>query len=250
MARAVVITGGATGIGRACAAHFAAGGDTVVITGRRADLLEEVAASVGATAVAFDASDPLAVANVLDRLPASVDVLINNAGGNTDLARADSSNAIAATEPQNRLTNTASRWRANFEANVLSAVLVTEALETRLADNARIVTIGSIAGRTGGGGSYGAAKAAIEAWTADLARSLGPRRITANVVSPGLIESTEFFHGKLAEERRARLVEATFTKRAGQPEDVVAVISFLASPAAGHVTGQVVPVNGGAHLAR
>ncbi|ACM30936.1 MULTISPECIES: SDR family NAD(P)-dependent oxidoreductase [Rhizobium/Agrobacterium group] len=250
MVRTVVITGGGTGIGRACAAHFAAEGNKVIITGRRKEVLEESAASLGVEAVAFDASDPFAVAAALEKLPTSVDVLINNAGGNTDLSHAALSTAISAPEPQGRLEEIASRWQANFEANVLSAVLVTEALAARLTDNARIITIGSIAGRTGGGGSYGAAKAAIEAWTADLARSLGSRGITANVVAPGLIESTEFFQGRLADERRARLVEATFTKRAGQPKDVVAAVAFLALPSAGHVTGQVIPVNGGAHLAR
>lgn len=218
----------------------------MILIGRRAILLEEVATTVGAKAVAFDASDPIAVASALSKLPATIDVLVNCAGGNTDLSRAETPQGNAAEQ----IAGIAARWRANFDANVLSAVLVTEALKDRLADNARVITIGSIAGRTGGGGSYGAAKAAIEAWTSDIARSLGPRRITANVVAPGLIESTEFFHGKLTDERRANLVEATFTKRAGEPDDVVAAVAFLASTGAGHITGQVIPVNGGAHLAR
>ncbi|WP_234908787.1 SDR family NAD(P)-dependent oxidoreductase [Rhizobium rhizogenes] len=250
MSRIVIVTGGASGIGRACAAHFAAQGDSVFITGRRATLLEEVGIAIGATALAFDASNPSAVAAALEKFPAYVDVLVNCAGGNTDLSRQGSPDATARPKPADRLGQIASGWRANFDANVLSAVLVTEAIEDRLAENARIITVGSIAARTGGGGSYGAAKAAIEAWTSDLARSLGPRRITVNVVAPGLIESTEFFHGKLTDERRAHLVEATFTKRAGQPDDVVATVAFLASLGAGHITGQVIPVNGGAHLAR
>ncbi|HBF32302.1 SDR family oxidoreductase [Rhizobium sp.] len=250
MTRNVVVTGGASGIGRACAEYFVAEGDRVFITGRRSGLLNEISKAIGVEAVAFDAADPLAVAAALNRLPETVDVLVNNAGGNTDLSRTDSLSSELLSDPVVRLTDVASRWQANFESNVLSAVLVTEALVERFSDQARIITIGSIAARTGGGGSYGAAKSAIEAWTSDLARSLGPRKITANVVAPGFVENTEFFHGKLSDERRTQLADATFTKKVGRPSDIAAAVVFLASAGAGHITGQVIPVNGGAHLAR
>jgi NAD(P)-dependent dehydrogenase (short-subunit alcohol dehydrogenase family) len=82
--RHVVITGGGTGIGYAVAEAFAADGDDVTITGRRSEVLDEVGARLGARAVAFDASDPAAVTAALDTLPEAVDVLVNNAGGNTD----------------------------------------------------------------------------------------------------------------------------------------------------------------------
>jgi 3-oxoacyl-[acyl-carrier protein] reductase len=112
------------GIGRACAAHFATAGDRVFITGRRAKLLDEVANSIGAISVAFDAADPHAVASALDKLPDRIDVLVNNAGGNTDLAHTDSADMGEGTETEIRLAQVASRWYANFDANVLTAVLV------------------------------------------------------------------------------------------------------------------------------
>jgi 3-oxoacyl-[acyl-carrier protein] reductase len=85
--RTIVVTGGGTGIGRAVAAVFVEAGDSVVITGRRRDVLAATAADLGARArwVAFDATDPAQVVAALDELPGAVDVLVNNAGGNTDI---------------------------------------------------------------------------------------------------------------------------------------------------------------------
>jgi 3-oxoacyl-[acyl-carrier protein] reductase len=240
--RNVVVTGGGTGIGAAVAAAFAAAGDQVVITGRRDARLKETATHIGGSVrcLTFDASDPAAVSQALVELPTTVHVLVNNAGGNTDFVQPESSDELVAL---------AAAYRANFAANVLSAALMTAALGPRLADDGRIVTIGSIAARTGAG-SYGAAKAAVEAWTASVAADFGPRGITANVVSPGYTGGTEFFRGRMTDERRTRLIAATATKRAGAPQDVAALVTFLASPAAGHITGQVVHVNGGAYLGR
>jgi 3-oxoacyl-[acyl-carrier protein] reductase len=237
--RQVIVTGGGTGIGRAIAAAFRDAGDAVTITGRRVDVLERTAKELGATAVPFDATDPPAVSAALDKLPQRVDVLVNNAGGNTDLDRPDPAS----------LAELAASWQANFSANVLSAVLVTAALGPRLVDHARIITIGSIAARFGAG-SYGAAKAAIEAWTATAATEFGSRGITANVVAPGLVLETEFFRSRLDDTGIRQRVDATRNKRAGRVNDVAATVRFLASAEAGHLTGQVIHLNGGAYLGR
>lgn len=237
--RQVVVTGGGTGIGLAVAETFAAAGDAVTITGRRAGVIEEAATRIGARAVVADAADPTGVAAMLDALPDRVDVLVNNAGGNTDFDRA---------EPVN-LAGLADQWRANFDSNVLSAVLTTTAVAPRLDAGGRVVLLGSIAARMGAG-SYGAAKAALEAYTATAATELGPRGVTVNLVAPGLILETEFFRGRLGANGIATRVAATKNKRAGTPADVAATVRFLASPEAGHITGQVVHVNGGAYLGR
>lgn len=240
--RQAVVTGGGTGIGRAVAEALTARGDQVVITGRRKDVLEETAASLGPAvrAVAFDASDPRQVEAALDALPRTVDVLVNNAGGNPD---------IGAAEPAD-LARIAAAWRANLDANLLSAVLVTAALRPRLAAGGAVVNISSIAAHRGGSGSYGAAKAAVEAWNRALAAELGRDRITANVIAPGYIETTEFFRGRMTEQRRAALVAETMTGRAGTPADIAGAVLFLASPAAMHITGQVWHINGGALTGR
>jgi len=238
--REIVVTGGGTGIGYAIATAFVALGDHVTITGRREDVLKEAAGRLGAGHVAFDAADPAAVGQAMDRLPERVDVLVNNAGGNTNLDH----------RPADDLPGVAAAWWANLNANLMSAVLVTTALAPRMGQGGRVVSIGSIAARGTGSGSYGAAKAAMESWTADLAAELGPRGVTANVVSPGLILDTEFFRGRLTDEGVRARVESTRNGRAGTPEDVAAIVVFLASPDAGHLTGQVLHVNGGAYLGR
>lgn len=119
MSRTIVVTGGATGIGRAVAERFRADGGEVVITGRRADVLAKTAAELGARAVVCDASDPAHVEQLLSDLPARVDVLVNNAGGNTDFAMPDSDGSLAQLKDN---------WLANLGANVLTAVLTTTAL--------------------------------------------------------------------------------------------------------------------------
>jgi 3-oxoacyl-[acyl-carrier protein] reductase len=240
--RQVVVTGGGTGIGYAIAETFAHQGDQVTITGRRAPVLRSAAENLHASPVAFDAADPAAIGAALDELPEKVDVLVNNAGRLADLSRPADQNGD--------LASVAAAWTADLQANLMPAVLVTTALQPRLADNARIVSIGSIASRGTGSGPYGAAKAALESWTADLASEVGSRGITANVVSPGLVVETELFRGLLTDEAITTRAAATRNGRAGTPADVAATVRFLASPQAGHLTGQVIHVNGGAYLGR
>ncbi|MFD3401800.1 SDR family NAD(P)-dependent oxidoreductase [Kribbella sp. NPDC058693] len=234
--RTIVVTGGATGIGRATAELFRADGDEVVITGRRPDVLAKTAADLGARGVVCDATDPKQIEQLVETLPDQVDVLVNNAGGNTDFGR-----------PDGDLEQLKANWLANLEANLISAVLTTTALASRL--TTAVIHLGSIAGARGPG-SYGASKAALAMWNADIAAELGPRGITSNVVAPGFTAETEFFQGRLTDQRRETLLQATLTKREGQVGDIAGTIHFLASPAARHLTAQVLHVNGGALITR
>ncbi|WP_327087511.1 SDR family oxidoreductase [Nonomuraea sp. NBC_01738] len=238
--REVVVTGGGTGIGYATAAAFVSLGDRVTITGRRENVLREAAARLGASHAAFDAADPEAVHAAADLLPAHVDVLVNCAGGNTNLDRPQPAG----------LADVADSWWANLNANLLSAILVTSALLPRFGKGGRVISLGSIAARGTGSGSYGAAKAAIESWTSDLAAELGPLGITANVVAPGLVVDTEFFKGRLTEDGIKARVANTRNGRPATPADVADTVIFLASAGARHLTGQVLHVNGGAYLGR
>jgi 3-oxoacyl-[acyl-carrier protein] reductase len=143
-------------------------------------------------------------------------------------------------------------WTVNFRLNLLSAALLTEALKDRLAEpGGRVLFVSSIAAYRGSGsGAYGAAKAGLHPYAHDLARELGPRGITVNVVAPGYIEDTEFFGPAIDPARRARLVADTANGRAGTPGDIAGTLHWLASPGAGHVTSQIVQVNGGAERGR
>ncbi len=248
-ARTVLVTGGSKGIGRAIAAKFAAEGEHVVITGRDDLRLKTVAAEFGVRGVVCDGTVPWQVAALAGDLGPAVDVLVNNAGGNTDFAATSAAEPSAAGALADDLARVVAQWRANLDANLLSAVITTEAVAQLIPPGGSVISIGSI-GAERGAGSYGAAKAALGAWSLSVSAELGPRGITSNVISAGYVESTDFFRDRLSPERRAALVAATHDKRPGTTDDIAATVCFLASPGARHLTGQTIHVNGGAYLTR
>jgi 3-oxoacyl-[acyl-carrier protein] reductase len=239
--RIVLVTGGGNGLGKAVAARFAADSDSVFITGRDSERLAAAAAETGTRAITCDATDPRQVAAMAAEVGDDLHVLVNMAGGNTDFTRARSQDAD--------LDGVLAAWRANLDANLISAVLTTTAVLGKLRSGGSVINVGSI-GAEYASTSYGAAKAALAAWTAGLSAEAGPRGLTANLISPGYIAGTDFFRGGLTEQRRAALIAATHDGRAGEPADIAETAYFLASPGARHITGQTVHVNGGAHTTR
>jgi 3-oxoacyl-[acyl-carrier protein] reductase len=279
MARTVVISGGGTGIGLAAAETFAADRDRVVLIGRRAGVLERAAARLpGALACPGDLTDPgdaARVAALIEREYGTVDVLVHSAGGDGRLEPPPAAteragdpagaSGSASRGPSGGVPGSASggtdssggpadlaavarQWALNFRLNTLTAVLLTEALRDHLATpGGRVLFLSSIAACRGSAlPPYAAAKAALHPYAFRLARELGPRGVTVNVVAPGLVEETGFFGGPLPQDRRRELVAETLTGRLGHPGDVAQTLHWLASSAAGHITAQVVQVNGGA----
>jgi NAD(P)-dependent dehydrogenase (short-subunit alcohol dehydrogenase family) len=143
-------------------------------------------------------------------------------------------------------------WLASFESNVLTAVLLVEALREAIErGGGRVVLLSSVAALRGsGGGPYGAAKAALHAFVYDLAREIGPWGGTANAVAPGFVPNTEFWAGRLTNESRRERAAQTLVGREGTPEEVASLICWLLGPDGGWVTGQVLSPNGGVVLGR
>jgi 3-oxoacyl-[acyl-carrier protein] reductase len=241
MTRLAVVSGGGTGIGKATAGMLAGEGYDVIIVGRRPDVLADAVTWIGpqASSVVADVSDPDQVGAVVTAVGGrAVDVLVNNAGA---FVGSDDSTPAAL----------AARWRANFDANVITAVLLTDALRPLLRrPGGRIILTSSIAAQKGGAGPYSAAKAALHGFVFDLAAELGPEGITANVISPGYVTDSEFFTGRMTDEGHRARVAATLVKRAGEPSDIAEAVRWLAGPGGGYVTGQIINVNGGSVLGR
>ncbi len=245
--RTVVVTGAGTGIGRATAAAFAAGGDVVVLLGRRPDVLSDAADEIGREAPdrvrwrRCDVSDPAQVDSFVAWLTRDVsdtlEVLVNNAGGGTRTGALPAGSSVAE----------AARYaNAMLATNLVGAYLMVHAARPLLRrPGGRIVNISSIAAFRGGGDMYSAAKAGLVGLTYSLARELAPEGITVNAVAPGLVLGTEFFGAAIADERRRRIIAETPAARPGEPIDVAAAVRYLASPEASYVTGEVLHVNGG-----
>jgi len=242
MARLAIVTGGATGIGKAIAHALAGDGDRVEILGRRADALEAAAAEINKATEAdragwhqVDLTRPdqvEATAQALVDGGRTVDVLVNNAGG-------------ISSGPSDRLDELADLWRRDFDGNVLTTVLLTEALRPYLRrPGGRVIAISSVAAFRGAG-SYGAAKAALHAWMYGLSAELAADGVTVNVVAPGFIPDTRFWDGRLTQDMYDARVGTIPMARAGTPEEVAAAVRYLAGPDSGYTTGQILQVNGG-----
>ena len=241
--RTAVVTGGGTGIGRAVADRLARDGGRIVIVGRREDVLAATAGDLNqrhehavVEHVAADLSDPEQVERAAASITAEhgVDVLVNNAGGN--VSREPDLSSLAAI---------ADGYLANFTANVMTAVLTTEALLPAITrPGGRIVMITSIAGLRGSG-SYGVAKAAMHGQVWDLASRLAPEEITVNAVAPGFVPDTEFWDGRRDPETVENRAASIPIGRPGSPAEVAEAVAHLCAQGAGWTTGQILQVNGG-----
>jgi 3-oxoacyl-[acyl-carrier protein] reductase len=236
--RNVVVTGGGTGIGRGIVRRFVADGDRVLIVGRRAEVLEELAAEGGdVVPIAGDLTDPRQVEEVAARIveaAGTVDVLVANAGGSRH-------------GPQETVAQVADHWIATMRQNVLSAVLIEHALRPHLrSPGGRAVIISSSTARhLAGNAAYGASKAALSRWVLALGDEIGGIGGTANAVAPGYVPETELSGVSLAKERVERIASAIGVRRTGRPEDIAEAVHWLASPGAGYVNGTVIETDGG-----
>ncbi|YAL81927.1 SDR family NAD(P)-dependent oxidoreductase [Dermacoccaceae bacterium W4C1] len=248
MTRRIVITGGGTGIGLATAQRFLAEKPELHLVGRRQERLDAAAAALrerDPQAVVHlhscDLTDPDAVDQLAQTLAAdgSIDVLVANAGGNYGLGATD-------------LPGLAAAWRADFDGNVISTVLLTEALKPHLSrPGGRVVAMSSIAALRGSG-AYGAAKAAVNAYVLSLATEVAADQISVNAVAPGFVPDTEFWAERIAADPEvvtSRLAPIPMN-RPGTPAEVAEAVAYLASPEAGWTTGQILQVNGGTLLGR
>ncbi|GAB4062791.1 3-oxoacyl-ACP reductase FabG [Uliginosibacterium sediminicola] len=237
MKRALV-TGGSGSIGSAICRALAAQGHHVIVHANsnlpRADALvaELLAAGGSAEALRFDVADAEASASAIARLldGGPVQILVNNAGIHADAVFAGMS------RPQ---------WQNVLDVSLGGFYNVTQPLLLPMIRTrwGRIINLSSVAAVAGNRGqvNYSAAKGALQAAGKSLALEVASRGITVNTVAPGVIES-EMIEGVFDQEAIARIVPM---KRAGKPEEVAALVAFLASEAAAYISGQTISINGG-----
>lgn len=240
--RTALVTGASSGIGRAVAAQLARLGADVAICGRRAGLLEETGETVKASgrralvlpvdlAKLEDARGM--VQEVIDAW-GHLDVLVNNAGLLSGYSSADM-------RP--------SDWDGLLAVNLRSPVFLAQAAAAHMVDRGRgsIVSITSSLAGNGGAGmegvDYNVSKVGLQVWTKTLAREVGPAGVRVNCVACGAIDTP--MHAAWRDQLIEQWVPQIPLRRIGIPEDVAAVVGFLASDAAAYITGQTVHVNGG-----
>lgn len=235
-----MVTGASRGIGRAIAERLARDSAAVVInySSRAEDakkLASEIEAAGGkALAIQADVGRVAEVVRLFDETLARfgrLDILVNNAG-------------VMINKPV--ATVSEAEFNRIFDVNVKGVFFACQQAALRMADGGRIINISSstTARHMPTYGAYVATKGAVEQFTRSLAGELGPRGITVNVISPGPTETELFREGKTAEQIE-RFAKLSAFGRLGQPPEIAEVVAFLASEAAGWVTGQNIRVNGG-----
>jgi NAD(P)-dependent dehydrogenase (short-subunit alcohol dehydrogenase family) len=225
----VFVTGGNRGIGLAIARAFAAHGDRVAVTHRGS------AGPDGLFGVRCDVTDAAAVDAAFTEVEAhqgAVEVLVSNAGVTDD--------ALLLRMSEEQFTRV-------LDSNLTGAYRVARRAAAKMlrARHGRMIFVSSVVALTGSSGqvNYAASKAGLIGLARSLARELGSRGITANVVTPGFIDTD--MTAALPEERRAEILAETPLRRYGTAEEIAGTVMFLASDAAAYVTGAVVPVDGG-----
>jgi 3-oxoacyl-[acyl-carrier protein] reductase len=228
-ARSVLVTGGNRGIGLAIAQAFAAAGDRVAITHRGSG------APDGLFGVQCDVTDAGAVDTAFGAVEAEhgpVEVLVSNAGITDDtlLLRMDESS-----------------FQSVLDTNLTGAYRVAKRAAAPMLKQrkGRMIFVSSVVALVGAPGqaNYAASKAGLIGLARSIARELGSRSITANVIAPGFIETD--MTAEMTEARRAEVLASVPAKRYGTVEEIAGTALFLASPAAAYITGVVLPVDGG-----
>jgi len=239
-----VVTGSAQGIGQAIAITLAQEGSNVVVADLDADRCEETVARVQqlgrkAMAVSVNVGDWDQVKGMIDRVQKDwerIDILVNNAGITRDglLLRMKEED-----------------WQSVLQVNLTGTFFCVKAVLPTMSRqrSGRIVNIASIVGAIGniGQANYAASKAAVIGLTKTVAREYASRNITVNAVAPGFIDTA--MTQDLSTETKEALLNQIPLKRLGQPSDIADAVSFLCSEKAGYITGHVLHVNGGMHMA-
>ncbi len=237
-----LVTGASRGIGAAIADELAAQGARVVGTATSENGAKAITARLGARGGegrVLDVTDGAAVEALVAAIVTEhggLSILVNNAG---------------ITRDQLLMRMKDEDWQAILDTNLTSVYRTSKAVMRTMmkARRGRIISIASVVGVTGNPGqtNYAAAKAGIIAFSKSLAREVGSRGITVNVVAPGFIDTD--MTRALADEQRKALEGSIALGHLGTPGDIAQAVAFLASPAAAYITGETLHVNGGMYMA-
>lgn len=241
--RVALVTGASRGIGQAILLALARQGATVIGTATREQGAAEISAALAATGLkgeglALDVTDPSQIEHAIEHIlgrHGRIDILVNNAGITRD-------NLLMRMKDE--------EWVAIIETNLTSVFRLSRAVLKPMmkARYGRIISIASVVGVSGNAGqtNYAAAKAGMIGFSKSLAQEVGSRGITVNCVAPGFIDTD--MTRALPEAQRQKLLERIPLGRLGSPEDIAHAVAFLASDAAGYITGATLHVNGGMYM--